>query len=429
MAKMEQITTKNKIAGYEKEVAQLEQLKDFLHNAEKYANCGVHIPKGVLLYGYPGVGKTVMAKSIADEHINIVELRAADCTRDNSEEFIQEAFAKAKEMKPCLLLIDEFDKIAGSRDEFYIEMNDKAMKILLQELDSLKEENGVLVVATCNDISRLGPALVRSGRFDRIFEIGLPSLEDRKKILNLYYDKITMEKSLDVDYVARVTSGYSGAQLECLVNESGILAIERGQTNIDFDCFQTAMNRLAFHGIEGEINDSEKHLVAVHEAGHAIVALYLKPDKLSTATIIPQGQSKGHTRMIYGEDNYCSKSSQELDDVAIALGGRVAEIIEFGEASCGCSNDMMQVLEILDFIIAESGKFGYEYLRRNLIRVGITSEEQCQKIVAKRVEILNETHEKVKNIILEHKGVFDKIVSALETKHLLSRDELLKMVA
>ena len=165
MAKTEQITTKTKIAGYEKEVAQLEQLKDFLHNAAKYADCGVHIPKGVLLYGYPGVGKTVMAKSIADENINIIELRAADCTRDNSEEFIQEAFAQAKKMKPCLLLIDEFDKIAGLRDEYYIAMNDKAMKILLQELDSLKDENGVLVVATCNDIRRLGPALVRSGRF------------------------------------------------------------------------------------------------------------------------------------------------------------------------------------------------------------------------------------------------------------------------
>ena len=126
---------------------------------------------------------------------------------------------------------------------------------------------------------------------------------------------------------------------------------------------------------------------------------------------------------------YCSKSNQELDDVAIALGGRVAEIIEFGEASCGCSNDMMQVLRILDCIITESGKFGYEYLQCNTVRGGVTSEEQCQKIVAKRVEILNETHEKVKNIILEHKGVFDKIVSALETKHLLSRDELLKMVA
>ena len=429
MATIEHNTNKTKIAGYEKEVAQLEQLKDFLHNANKYANCGVHIPKGVLLYGYPGVGKTVMAKSIADEHINIIELRAADCTRDNSEEFIQEAFAKAKEMKPCLLLIDEFDKIAGCRDEFYMEMNDKARKILLQELDSLKEENGVVVVATCNDIRSLGPALVRSGRFDRIFEIGLPSLEDRKKILNLYYDKITMEKSLDVDYVARVTSGYSGAQLECLVNESGILAIERGKSSIDFDCFQIAMNRLAFHGIEGEIKDNEKHLVAVHEAGHAIVAMYLKPDKLSTATIIPQGQSKGHTRMIYDVDYYYSKSNKELDDVAIALGGRVAEIIEFGEASCGCSDDLMQVLRILDSIITQSGKFGYEYLLCNVGRGGVTSEEQCQKIVTKRVEILNETHEKVKNIILEHKGVFDKIVSALETKHLLSRDELLKMVA
>jgi cell division protease FtsH len=310
-----------------------------------------------------------------------------------------------------------------------MEMNDKAMKILLQEIDSLKEENGVLVVATCNDIRSLGPALVRSGRFDRIFEIGLPSLDDRKKILTHYFDKITMEKSLDVDYVARVTSGYSGAQLECLVNESGILAIERGQTSIDFDCFQTAMNRLAFHGIEGEIKDNEKHLVAVHEAGHAIVALYLQPNKLATASIIPQGQSKGHTRMMFEEEMYSSKNNDGLDDVAVALGGRVAEIIEFGESSSGCSDDLRNALRILDFIITESGKFGYEYLQCNTVRGGVTSEEQCQKIVAKRVEILNETHEKVKNIILEHKGVFDKIVSALETKHLLSRDELLKMVA
>ena len=133
--------------------------------------------------------------------------------------------------------------------------------------------------------------------------------------------------------------------------------------------------------------------------------------------------------MIYEEDYYCSKSNQELDDVAIALGGRVAEIIEFGEASCGCSNDMRQAIMCLDFMITESGKFGYEYLQCNTVRGDVTSEEQCRKIVAKRVEILNETHEKVKNIILEHKGVFDKIVSALETKHLLSRDELLKMVA
>lgn len=428
MAKTEQVIAKTKIAGYEKEVAQLEQLKDFLHNAEKYAKCGVHIPKGVLLYGCPGVGKTVMAKSIADENINIVELRAASCTMNNSAKFIQEAFAKAKESKPCLLLIDEFDKIAGCRDEFYMEMNDKAMKILLQELDSLKDENGVLVVATCNDIRRLGPALVRSGRFDRIFEIGLPSLDDRKKILNLYYDKISIEKDLDVDYVARVTSGYSGAQLECLVNESGIIAIERGKASIDFDCFQTAMNRLAFHGIEGKIKENEKHLIAVHEAGHAIVALYLKPDKLSTATIIPQGQSKGHTRMIPEEDYYFSKNNDGIDDIAIALGGRVAEIVEFGEASCGCSNDLRQAIFSLDFMITEGGKYGYEYLL-DLSRRGVVSDSQSEKVVAKRVEVLNETHEKVKNIILEHKGVFDKIVSALETKHLLSRDELLQMVA
>jgi cell division protease FtsH len=188
------------------------------------------------------------------------------------------------------------------------------------------------------------------------------------------------------------------------------------------------MNRLAFRGVEKEVNDKEKHLVAVHEAGHAIVALYLQPDKLSTATIIPQGQSKGHTRMIYEEDFYCSKNNQDLDDVAISLGGRVAEIVEFGEASCGCSNDMRQAIMSLDFMITEGGKFGYEYLL-DLSRRGVVSDSQAEKIVSKRVEVLNEMHEKVKNIISEHKVIFDKIVKALEEKHLLSREELLKMIA
>ncbi len=429
MAKMEQITTNSKIAGYEKEVAQLEQLRDLLSNSEEYAKCGVHIPKGILLYGVPGVGKTVMAKSIADENTNLVELRAADCTRSNSEKYIHEVFSKAKGLKPCLLLIDELDKIAGSHADFYIEMNDKAMKILLQELDSLKSENGVLVVATCNDLNQLNPALTRSGRFDRIFAIGLPSLEDRKKILNLYYNKISIEKDLDVDYIARITSGYSGAQLECLVNESALLAFERKQNKIDFDCFQTVMNRITFQGIEGTIKDNEKHLIAVHEAGHAVIALYLKPDKLLMASIIPQGQSKGHTRVIYEDELSCSKDDVSLNDVAIALGGRVAEEIEFGDISCGCSNDIRKSTSILDYLITQVGKFGYEYLASNTLRGGLMSSEQTAKIIEKRTELLNKTHEKVKNIILEHKDVFDKIVSDLEAKHLLSREELLNMAA
>ena len=420
-------TTKTRIAGYEKEVAQLEQMKGFLHGLNKYSEKGIHIPKGILLYGPPGVGKTVMAKSIADAEINMVELRAADCTKGNSEKFIQAAFGKAKEKTPCLLLIDEFDKIAGMNHDFYMEMNDKAMKVLLQELDGLKDNCGVLVVATCNDINMLGPALVRSGRFDRIFQINPPSLEDRRKILELYFSKVQLEMDFDLDYIARMTTGYTGAQLESLVNEAGIIAIERDFGKIDFNCIQTAMNRSAFHGIEGEIKESEKHLVAVHEAGHAVIALYLKPDSLSNATIIPQGNSKGHTRLMEVDDVFYSKRENDLEDIMIALGGRVAEMIEFGKASCGCSEDIRQAVAILDYLIVQGGIFGYEYVM-SPARGMLVSSKQNEKAVDKRIEVLNELDENVRKIINEHKETFNKIISGLEDKHMLSREELLACV-
>ena len=417
-------TTKIKIAGYEKEVAQLEQMKDFLHGLNKYSEKGIHIPKGILLYGPPGVGKTVMAKSIADDKVNMIELRAADCTKENSEKFIQAAFERAKDKKPCLLLIDEFDKIAGINHEYYMPMNDKAMKVLLQELDGLKENCGVLVVATCNDIDTLGPALVRSGRFDRIFQINPPSLVDRKKILELYFSKVQLDRDFDLDYIARMTTGYTGAQIESLVNESGIIAIEKGFDKINIDCIQTAMNRSTFHGIEDKIKESEKHMIAVHEAGHAMVALYLKPDCLSNATIIPQGNSKGHTRLIETEDTMCVRKEKDLEDVMIAIGGRAAEMLEFGKTFCGSSDDIRQAVAMLDYLITQCGIFGYEYVI-SPVRSMVASAKQNEKIVDKRIDILNELDGKVRRIITEHKETFNKIVLGLEDKHLLSREELL----
>ena len=322
-----------------------------------------------------------------------------------------------------MLLIDEFDKIAGRNDSFYIEMNDKAMKVLLQELDDLKDNSGVLVVATCNDFRSLGPALVRSGRFDRIFQINPPSLEDRRKILEMYYSRLKLKIDFDIDYIARITTGFSGAMIETLVNESGIIAIEKDLDRINFECVQSAINRRAFHSIEGEIKESEKHLIAVHEAGHALVALCLKPESLSNASIIPIGDSKGHTRIMEDDEMFFAKKGKDFSDIMIALGGRIAEIIEFGESSCGCADDIDKAINMLDYLIVRCGLFGYEYVSASMR--GINSSKQSDKVVEKRIEVLKELDEKVKSIIKEHKETFNKIVKGLEDKHVLSREELL----
>ena len=214
------------IAGYQNEKSELLGLRNILLNLNKLRESGIRMPRGVLLYGDPGVGKTVMARAIATEGVSLVELRAADCTKDTSEDFVISAFDRARAQEPCILLIDELDKIADYSDKYYKSENDRIMKVLLQELDGRKDNSGIIVVATCNNYSMLNPALLRSGRFDRIIEIGKPSLQDRIEIIRYYLSKINLEKRIDEEYFAKITAGYSGARLECIINEAGLLAMQ-----------------------------------------------------------------------------------------------------------------------------------------------------------------------------------------------------------
>ena len=286
------------IAGYEKEKEELLQLRRFLHNVGEYRKMGVRIPRGLVLYGEPGVGKTVMARAIADEGIALIEVRAADCCEENTAEKLQSAFEKAKTSAPAVLLLDELDKLAGGSRYYFMEDNDNTRKILLQELDKLAENDGVLVVATCNDIRSLGDALVRSGRFDRQLAVVPPFEKDRKKILAQYFGKLKIESELDFGYLARITPGYTGAELECIANETGIAAMEKKKRSICPDDVRKVMNRLAFHGQEEKNNEKNNHVVAVHEAGHVLAALILTPDCIYGASILAQGGTSGHTQFI-----------------------------------------------------------------------------------------------------------------------------------
>lgn len=418
-----ELNTKDIIVGYENEVAQVEQLRDLLLNQEKYNTKGIHTPNGVMFYGCPGVGKTKLAKSIATEGITLFELNS----NEKIEKSLHELFKKARENTPCVILLDDIDKILEEEGVSFMKGQSKYNKMLLTELDGVKDNNGILVVATCNKVSNLNPAILRAGRFDRIIEVELPSCEDREKIFSYYYNKINSKIDIDLQAVAKETYGFSGAEIECLVNETSIIAIENKKECIDYECFQIAKNRIIYKGFGKKINDNVKHMVAVHEAGHAILALYLKPNSVSNVSIIEQKGAKGQTQLLMNEETInCNRF--DFDDITIALGGKVAEIIEFGNASSGCLNDMKIAVMDLDIMITEVGTCGYEYLI-NYSRHGVIPDSQKEKVISMRNKILNELHKKAEGIILEHKDVFKKIVAALEEKQSLNRNELLEFVA
>lgn len=416
------------IVGYEKEKEELANLHDMLKNAKKYREYGIRTPRGIIIYGEPGVGKTVLAKSIASEGVNLIELRSADCCEENAPDAIKEVFATAKKRTPSVILLDELDKIAGTSARFFMESNDAVKKTLLQELDSLNAEEAILVVATCNDTENLGDALLRSGRFDRQLRIELPDEETRKKILETYFSRLRISLNIDIEYIARITYGYTGAMLECLVNESGIMSMNKKTIQVDMDDIRIIMNRLAFGSTEKKpFKDAEQlRKIAVHEAGHALVALMLSPECIHGASVLPQGESMGHIKFINPENNIASISDME-NEITILLAGRVAESIVFGEYSTGSVSDIGKAATKLHFLITNCASYGYE-TSALAVKTRINEDVVSQKIKYVANNLLKEKMEEfdhcAKNLILKENKVFEALIHNLTKKQTLTREEL-----
>ena len=415
------------IVGYEKEKAELLQLRKFLHNAETYRRMGVRIPRGLVLYGDPGVGKTMMARSIADDGITLVEVRAADCCEENTAEKLQEAFETARGNAPAVLLLDELDKIAGSSSYYFMEGNDNIRKVLLQELDGLRESDTVLVVATCNNLHCLGDALVRSGRFDRRLFVAPPCEKDRKKILAKYFGKLKMDCNLDFGYLARVTPGCTGAELECIANEAGIVAVEKKRRTVCMEDVRNVMNRLAFHGQSEKNGTKNSRIIAVHEAGHALVALTLAPECVYGASILAQGETNGHMQFICDDGELISAESEE-NAAAILLAGLVAEREILGKIYLGSSCDLRRAREKIHALLTKYGVYGYEYLSDMHIRVGPGMETASAAVEQKTAEVMRAMDERASDIIVNKRDRLEKIAKALQEKFVLSREELFALV-
>lgn len=417
------------IIGYEEEKKELKQLKGMLRNIDFYRKNGVRVPHGIILCGEPGVGKTVMARALAeDEGIRLVELRAADCCRDNTEEEVRKAFAMAKEQAPSVLLLDEIDKLAGTSRHFFMQENDNVKKILLQELDGLTAEDVVLVAATCNDRTALGDALIRPGRFDHVLDIDLPDEKTRKMILDHYFSKLSMKKDLDTEFIAKLTKEYSGARLECLANETGIYALDHQKESISSDDVVTVINRMMFNGTVRNVTENRKELrhVAVHEAGHALVGMLLKPDRICMASIIHQGKILGHVKMM-DDDEMLESVDDALDDICIALGGFVAERVVFGKNYTGAGQDLLEAGQELCNLVVMFGICGYRYMPlMSQISVSPSSASYPPEFLTAFEEQMNALDQKAEKLIRENRDLLEKITDELMEKSAVGREELLR---
>lgn len=418
------------IVGYEKEQQEIRQLREMLKNAERYRDYGVRIPRGIVLYGEPGVGKTVLAKSLAADGISLIELRAANCCEDDAVQELKEIFERAKQATPSVILLDELDKIAGTSDRFMMEMNDNIKKTLLQELDSLSNEDNVLVVATCNDTDSLGSALLRPGRFDRQLHIEAPDEETRKLIIKEYFGRLKVKADLNFDYLARITYGYTGAKIECLANEAGIMAMDKPEPSVDLSDIRVIMNKFAFGSNAKKPSDDMTKLrsVAIHEAGHALIALKLSPDCLFGASILPQGESCGHIQFINPDEGVGTVSEIE-NEAAVLLGGHIAERIVLGEYLTGADSDMRGAVGRIHYLTVTQAAYGYAgaTLGTNMRLSETISEKLKESVCDTILKKLNDIDSMVEKLISENLELHSKIVSALMKRQTLSRDELFEI--
>ena len=353
------------VAGIEEAKEEVKEIVEFLRNPSKFTSIGGRIPKGVLLVGPPGTGKTLLARAIAGEaDVPFFLISGSDFVEmfvGVGASRVRDLFAQAKKNSPCIVFVDEIDAVGrhrgaglgGGHDE-----REQTLNQLLVEMDGFENNRGTIVLAATNRPDVLDPALLRPGRFDRQITVPLPDLKGREAILGVHSRRTPLQENVDLAVIARSTPGFSGADLENLVNESALHAARRGVNVVSMEDFEYAKDKVMM-GSERKslvISDKEREITAYHEAGHAIVAkLTPGADPVHKVTIIPRGMALGLTQQIPEEDKYTQSRSYLNAMIMVLLGGRAAEEVIFGERTSGAGNDLKRVTEIARKMVCEWG--------------------------------------------------------------------------
>lgn len=429
------------VAGAQEAKEELQDVVTFLKDPKKITSLGAKPPRGVLLTGDPGNGKTLLARSLAGEaHCQFLSVSASEITGKfigDGVAIVKDIFTQARNHAPCIIFIDEIDAIGkkrtsdGANSEY-----DKTLNQLLTEMDGfLKDEDPIIIVAATNRPDILDPALIRPGRFDRIIHVPFPIPAEREEILKIHAQKIKLASDVNFKDIARVTTGFSGAQLKHLILQAATLASKRNAECVAMEDIQESRN-IIIMGKETHnlgLSDEEKKITAFHEAGHALVTL-LKPHNkypLYNVTIVPRSQALGLTVSVPEKEIYSMNQQDLLTRMQIALGGRIAEEIAFGQPSTGASNDFEQVTTIARNMVCKFGMSSLGtvvYSQPTSIGDFVHSQETSSKIDAAVSAIIQDTYNKTYTLLMENKDKLEKLAYALLEKETLYANEIYELL-
>ena len=434
------------VAGIEECKRELQEVVEFLSNPSKFTRLGGRIPKGVLLVGAPGTGKTLLAKAVAGEaNVTFFSLSGSDFVEmfvGVGAARVRDLFEQAQKAAPCIIFIDELDALGKARGMGFTGGHDEreqTLNALLVQMDGFTSQKGIIMLAATNRPEMLDPALLRPGRFDRQVVVPNPDLQDRKAILKVHVKHVKLGASVDLDALAQMTPGFVGADLANLVNEATLLAARRNKNEVEMVDFHDSIERVVA-GLEKRtrlMNVDEKNTVAHHEAGHAVVACLLPgADPVRKVSMIPRGLAAlGYTMQMPTEDRYLMKKGELMDRMAIMLGGRSAEEVIFGEVSTGAQNDLEKATELAHEMVTEFGMWDelgpLSYRSRGMFRgfpdmpVEQTWSERTMRRIDEAVRSLVESaHARSTQLLADHKDALVAVAAALKEKEALEEDEL-----
>ncbi|MFA8438964.1 ATP-dependent zinc metalloprotease FtsH [Pueribacillus sp. YX66] len=435
------------VAGADEEKQELVEVVDFLKDPRKFSALGARIPKGVLLVGPPGTGKTLLARAVAGEAgVPFFSISGSDFVEmfvGVGASRVRDLFENAKKNKPCMIFIDEIDAVGrqrgaglgGGHDE-----REQTLNQLLVEMDGFDANEGIIIIAATNRPDILDPALLRPGRFDRQIPVGKPDVKGREAVLKVHARNKPLADEVKLETIAMRTPGFSGADLENLLNEAALVAARSNKKEIDMEDIDEATDRVIAGPAKKSrvISEKEKNIVAYHEAGHTVIGMVLdNADVVHKVTIVPRGQAGGYAVTLPKEDRYFMTKPELIDKIIGLLGGRVAEEITFNEVSTGASNDFQRVTEIARRMVTEFGmseklgpmQFGTGHGSQVFLGRDIQSEQNYSDEYARLIDIeiqgiINDAYNRCKQILLENQDKLNLIAETLKEVETLDAEQI-----